>query len=256
MRGLRDKRVLVAGSATGIGAATAARLGAEGAKVVLGDINDDGARAVAERITADGGSALAVRFDLADPNSVEALVSAAVAHLGGLDGVACVAADTSPATIGGDVAVVDMDVKLWEHVLRTNLVGYALVAKHAVPHLIAAGGGAIVNVSSGAAWAADDVRPAYSASKAGVNTLSRHLAKAYGKQGVRANSVAPGAVFTESFRTNMGDEAEEWVLAMSTANRVGYPEDLASTIVYLLSDDAEWVTGQVWSVNGGSFFRE
>jgi NAD(P)-dependent dehydrogenase (short-subunit alcohol dehydrogenase family) len=256
MRGLRGRRILVAGSASGIGAATAVRLGEEGARVVLGDVNEDGARAVAERITAAGGSARALRFDLVDPASIDALVSATVEHLGGLDGVANVAADTSPATILSDVAVLDMDVTLWEHTLRANLIGFAVIAKHAVPHLVEAGGGSVVNVSSGAAWGGEDVRPAYAASKAGVNTLTRHLAKAYGKQGVRANSVAPGAVFTEAFRVNMGEEAKKWMLATAATNRIGYPEDLANTIVYLLSDDAEWVTGQVWSVNGGSFLRE
>jgi NAD(P)-dependent dehydrogenase (short-subunit alcohol dehydrogenase family) len=253
---MRGKRILVAGSATGIGAATAIRLGEKGANLILGDLNEEGANTVAERITTAGGSARALRFDLADAESIDSLVAAAVAHLGGLDGVANVAADTSPETIGGDKAVLDMDVALWEHVLRTNLIGFAVIAKHAIPHLVGAGGGAIVNVSSGAAWAGEDVRPAYAASKAGVNTLTRHLAKAYGKQGVRANSVAPGAVFTESFRTNMGEAAKEWMLRLSATNRIGYPEDLANTIVFLLSDDAEWVSGQVWSVNGGAFLRE
>lgn len=256
MRGLRGKRILVAGSASGIGAATAVRLGEEGARLVLGDLDEDGAQAVAQRVTAAGGSARAVRFDLVDPDSIDALVAAAVAELGGLDGVANVAADTSPDTINADVAVVDMDVALWEHTLRANLIGFALIAKHAVPHLVEAGGGAIVNISSGAAWAGEDVRPAYAASKAGINTLTRHLAKAYGKQGVRANSVAPGAVFTEAFEANMGERAKEWMLAIAATNRIGYPADLANTIAFLLSDDAEWVTGQVWSTNGGSLLRE
>jgi NAD(P)-dependent dehydrogenase (short-subunit alcohol dehydrogenase family) len=125
MRGLTGKRILVAGSATGIGAATAIRLGEEGARLYLGDINEAGASATAEKIRAAGGAAEAVRFDLADPASVQQLVSGAVDHLSGLDGIANVAADLSPATLGKDVEVTEMDVAIWQHTLNANLVGFA-----------------------------------------------------------------------------------------------------------------------------------
>ena len=256
MRGLDGKRILVAGGATGIGAATAERLGREGARLYLGDINEEGVRAVAERINAAGGAAAAARFDLADEASVEALVAGAVAHLGGLDGVANIAADLSPETLGNDGPLLDMSVAIWERTLRANLIGYALIAKHAVPHLIAAGGGAIVNTSSGASWVGEPVRPAYAASKAGINALTRHIASAYGKEGVRANSVSPGAVMSETALATMSDEFKAQMLAGVTVPRLGQPDDLASTICFLLSDDASWVSGQVWSVNGGAGFRD
>jgi NAD(P)-dependent dehydrogenase (short-subunit alcohol dehydrogenase family) len=256
MRGLKDKRVLVAGGATGIGAATALRLGEEGARLYLGDINEDGARRVAEEIVAAGGSAASAHFDLADTASVEALVHRAVEHLGGLDGVANVAADLSPATLGNDVEVLDMDVSVWEQTLRANLIGYALIAKYAMPHLIGGGGGAIVNTSSGATSSGEPVRPAYAASKAGVNTLTRHLASAYGDRGVRVNAVSPGAVMSESALINMSEEMQSRMLSLVTVGRLGRPADLAQTIAFLLSDDADWVSGQVWSVNGGAKFRE
>ncbi|GAA0431184.1 glucose 1-dehydrogenase [Leifsonia naganoensis] len=256
MRGLNTKRILVAGSASGIGAATAIRLGQEGAHLVLGDINLDGAESTAQAIRDAGGTATAARFDLADAASVEQLVQSAVDSLGGLDGVANVAADLSPATLGNDVEVTDMDVAIWEQTLRANLIGFALIAKYAVPHLAEAGGGSIVNTSSGASWVGEKTRPAYAASKAGINALSRHLAATYGHQGIRANSVSPGAVLSETAIATMSDDFKAAMLAGVTLPRLGRPEDLAQTIVFLLSDDADWVSGQVWSVNGGGGFRD
>ncbi len=256
MRGLSGKRILVAGGATGIGAATARRLGEEGARLVVGDLNESGAQAVAEEIRAAGGQATARRFDLADADSVAALVDFTVTELGGLDGVANVAADLSPGTLGNDVALLDMDVAIWEQTLRANLIGYALTNKHAIPHLIAAGGGAIVNTTSGAYWVGEDTRPAYAASKAGINTLTRHIAKAYGKDGIRANSVSPGAVLSETALVNMTEDFKAAMLAGVTVPRLGVPADLAQTICFLLSDDTSWVSGQVWSVNGGGGFRD
>lgn len=256
MRGLKGKRILVAGSASGIGAATAIRLGEEGAHLVLGDINIDGATATAQRITDAGGTATAVQFDLADTDSVTALVNTAVSTLGGLDGVANVAADLSNATLGNDVELLNMDVAIWEKTLRANLIGFALINKQAIPHLIERGGGPIVNTTSGAYWVGEAVRPAYAASKAGINTLTRHIASAYGRQGIRANSVSPGAVLSETALATMSEDFKAQMLAGVTVERLGKPEDLANTICFLLSDDTEWVTGQVWSVNGGGGFRD
>ncbi|WP_229068984.1 SDR family NAD(P)-dependent oxidoreductase [Actinoplanes sp. DH11] len=256
MRGLDGKRILVAGAATGIGAATALRLGREGARLHLGDLNESGVQEIAAEVNAAGGSATAGRFDLADAASVAGLVESAVKQLGGLDGVANVAADLSPATLGNDVAVTEMDPSVWEQTLRANLIGYALISKHAVPHLIAAGGGAIVNTTSGASWVGESTRPAYAASKAGINALTRHIASAYGKDGIRANAVSPGAVLSETALAMMSEEFKAQMRAGVTVPRLGVPDDLASTIAYLLSDDTSWVSGQVWSVNGGGGFRD
>lgn len=256
MRGLEGKRILIAGSASGIGAATAIRLGEEGAKLYLGDINEAGAEATADRVRAAGGAATAQRFDLADADSIELLLQSAVSELGGLDGVANVAADLSPATLSNDSPLLEMDPEIWEHTLRANLLGFALINKGAIPHLIQAGGGSIVNTSSGASWVGEAVRPAYAASKAGINALTRHIASAYGKRNVRANSVSPGAVLSETAIATMSEEFKEQMRAGVTVPRLGKPEDLANTIAFLLSDDTEWVSGQVWSVNGGGGFRD
>lgn len=205
MRGLSGKRIVVCGGATGIGAATAKRLAEEGARVVVGDVNVVGAEKTAAGIAAAGGTALAAEFDLADAASIEALMARAVAEFGGLDGVFNVGADTSPDTIGGDTDLLGMDAGLWRHTLDVNLVGYAHSCRAAIPLLLDQGGGAIVNTSSGAALVGEAVRPAYAASKAGINALTRHVASRWGKEGIRCNGVMPGLVLSEILMRNTTD---------------------------------------------------
>lgn len=250
VNGLKGKRILVAGCATGIGAATAKRLAAEGASLVLGDINEAGLQAVARSVDAPWQI-----FDLADTESIDELVSFAVERLGGLDGVASVAADTRQSQVLRDLELLDMDPELWRHALNVNLIGLAWIANKTLPHLLETGGGSIVNVTSDATVSPYPVPVAYSASKAGINAMTRHVSSRWGKQGIRCNAVSPGAVMSEAMYA-MGEEYIESMRAGSPHARLGEPEDLAATIAFLLSDDAEWVSGQVWSVNGGSYMRE
>jgi NAD(P)-dependent dehydrogenase (short-subunit alcohol dehydrogenase family) len=198
MKGLNGKRIIIAGGGNGIGAATAERLAAEGAAVIVGDINLDAAQATTKRIADTGATALAVEFDLADEQSVRALVDTAVDQFGGVDGLYNVGADVSADVLGRDGDLLDMDPNVWRRTLEVNLIGYAHTARAVLPLLLKNGGGAIVNTSSLAAHVGDQVRAGYQASKAGVNALTRHIANRWGKEGVRANCVSPGVVLTES----------------------------------------------------------
>ncbi|MGW0523232.1 SDR family NAD(P)-dependent oxidoreductase [Crossiella sp. NPDC003009] len=256
MRGLRGKRIVIAGGATGIGAATAGRLAAEGAAVLVGDIDLGGAQATAKGIGDAGGTAIAAGFDLGDEGSITALVERAVAELGGIDGLFNVGADLSLDTMNRDTDLLGMDPAVWRRNHDINLLGYALTCREVIPHFLRQGGGVIVNTSSGAAWGADPSRPAYAASKAGVSALTRHIAGRWGKEGIRCNGIAPGIVLTETLKRHDVEELKARAMRGLKSTRLGEPEDLAAVAAFLLSDDAAYVSGQVWSVCGGWSTRE
>ncbi|MBB2911291.1 NAD(P)-dependent dehydrogenase (short-subunit alcohol dehydrogenase family) [Streptosporangium becharense] len=256
MRGLTGKRIVICGGATGIGAATAVRLAEEGCRVLIGDVNVAGAEETAGRIIAAGGTALAAGFDLSDEASVRTLMDRAVSDLGGVNGLFNVGADLSPGTIGHDGDLSAMDAAVWRRTLEVNLIGYAHSCRAVIPLLLERGGGAIVNTSSNAAFVGEPLRPAYAASKAGVNALTRHVASRWGKKGIRCNGVSPGMVLSETGMTHMSEEFLAAGLVGTRSTRLGRPSDLAAVVAFLLSDDAEWINGQTWSIDGGGSLRD
>lgn len=257
MRGLQGKRIVVnGGGGNGMGAATSKRLAAEGAQVIVGDINEAAAQATAEEIRAVGGTAKAFQFDLSDETSTNALIQAAIAEYGGIDGLANVAAELSPEVMAADLDVLEMNVATWNRVFRVNTIGTALACREAIRQFVKQGtGGAIVNVSSAVANDGEDTRPAYAASKAAVQAFTRQIALRWGPEGIRCNCVAPGITLNARSEVSMPPEFKEKWLKLTTMRRFGRPDDLAATITFLLSDDASWVSGQVWHVNGGSHFN-
>ncbi|MDT5334682.1 MAG: hypothetical protein QOD90_187 [Mycobacterium sp.] len=254
LRGLTDRVVVVVGGATGIGAATAARLGEEGARVVVGDLAGEAAQRTAERIVAAGGVASAAAFDLADPDSVAGLIDTAANVYGGIDAIFNVGADM--AAIRADTDVVDIDLEIWNRVMAVNLRGYVVAMKHAIPRMLTRGGGAIVNMSSAAAFQGEPVRPAYAAAKAGIGALTRHVASRWGKEGIRCNAVAPGFTATEAIQSApQWPELEASALKRIRAPRVGETDDVAALVAFLLSDEGAWINGQVVNVDGGTVLR-
>lgn len=251
MRGLKDKSIVVAGGATGIGAATAQRLGEEGARVLVGDINLKGAQATAERVRQAGGRAVAALFDLADDDSCRELLSRAVAEFGALDGLFNVAAELRPEIVGQDTNLVDVPVEIWKRTLDVNLTGYFYLCRHAIPVMREGRGGSIVNTLSGLAFYGDRTKAAYQVSKLGIQAMIRHIALVWGRDGIRCNGVAPGLVLTETALNGLSDEERTEIRSKQTAARNGKGEDLAAAAAFLLSDDAEWINGQVHMVNGG-----
>jgi NAD(P)-dependent dehydrogenase (short-subunit alcohol dehydrogenase family) len=255
MKGVAGQAILVAGGATGIGAATARRLAAEGARVAIGDLDADGAKRVAASIDEAGGTAFAFGYDQADEDSCARLVRQAAEVLGGLVGLHANAADLSPETVGRDRQLLKMDVAVWERTLRVNLIGYAVLIREVLPYLLDAGGGAIVCTSSDASDLGQVSQPAYAASKAGINALIRHVASKWGAQRIRANAVAPGVVLSETALASQTEESMRTLRAGTRSDRLGAPADVAGAVAYLMSEDGAWVTGQVWSVNGGLVLR-
>lgn len=254
LRGLDGKVAIVAGGATGIGAATAARLAAEGCSVVIGDIAAETAADTAAQIAAAGGKVASVWFDLADPESITALIGFTAAEFGEPDLLFNVGSDMS--LLADDTDVVDIDLAVWERTMTVTLRGYLLMMKHTIPRLLARGGGAIVNMASAAAFEGEPVRPAYATAKAGITALTRHVASKWGRQGVRCNAVAPGLVATKAIRS-----APQWpdlqaaALKRTRSVRVGDPEDIAATVAFLMSDEGSWINGQTLNIDGGTILR-
>jgi NAD(P)-dependent dehydrogenase (short-subunit alcohol dehydrogenase family) len=256
MRGLRDKTFLIAGGATGIGAATAKRVAAEGARVAVGDINLAGAAATAEQIAQSGGRAIAVEFDLSDTQSVQHLVDRTIEEFGGIDGLHNVGADLSDDNLGRDTTILDTGMDVWQRTLDVNLLGYVRTIQAVLPHLLNNGGGSIVNTSSGAALGSDPLHVAYGASKAAVNHLTRHVAVNWGKRNIRSNGVMPGLVMGETQEQQNDLQLQQAFLMFGKTTRLGKPDDLAAVTTFLLSEEAEWITGQVWYIGGGSHLRQ
>lgn len=245
---LQGKAVMIIGAGTGIGAATARRLVREGARVCLADINLPAAKALADEL---GESALAVAVDIADEASVNAAVAAGAAWLGGLDGVHVNAADLR--VIFQDSDALSLDLAVFDRTLAVNLRGHLLCTRAALPHLLARGGGAMVYTTSGASHSGEPQRPSYAASKGGLNALMRHVASRWGREGVRANCVAPGFVMTPEMIAGgqVPDKLITAFLSRTPSTRVGQADDIAGVAAMLLSDDGAWINGQVIHVNGG-----
>lgn len=253
MRGLKGKVAVIAGGGTGIGAATAIRLAEEGVAVAVGDINIEAAKAVAGKITGAGGKAIAVKFDVSDDSSVKALVQAAVETYGGIDLMHANAADLSLCLT--DTDAVDVSLDLFDRTIAVNLRGHLLCTRHAIPALLKRGGGAIVYTSSGAAYVGEPERVSYAVSKSGINALMRHVASRWGKEGIRSNAIAPGLVMTEGALANMPEERQAYMIEIGRSPRLGRPADIASMVAMLMSDDGDWINGQVISIDGGITMR-
>jgi NAD(P)-dependent dehydrogenase (short-subunit alcohol dehydrogenase family) len=253
---LKDRRVIVFGSATGIGAATVKRLAEEGALVCAADINLAGAEAAAQ---AAGNGAFAVHVDISDEQSVNDAVKAAVDRLGGLDGAHINAADLR--VIMEDSDALALDLAVFDRTIAVNLRGHLLCTRAVVPHLLKNKESAIVYTSSGSAHGAEPTRPSYAMSKAGVNALMRHVSSRWGKEGLVANVLAPGFTVTGEMKAQMeanGPEAEKWAqyfMSRTPHTRLGESEDHAAVVALLLSADGRWINGSIIDVNGGSLMR-
>ena len=245
---LDGKRVLVTGASSGIGREVANRFAREGARVAVGGRDPERTHRTVDEI---GSAAVAALGDVSEPETARAVVETAAAALGGLD---CVI-NNAGVDVSDWVPVHEWDVATFDELLRINLRGPFLVSKYAIPHLLAAGGGSIVHMSSVCAitvWTGDC---GYDISKAGLNMLSDHIAVEYGPRGIRSNTLMPGVIETELHRSVMdsmdgGAEMEAELLTKHPIGRFGRVDEVADACVFLCADEAGFMTGANISIDG------
>ncbi|MCE0762100.1 SDR family oxidoreductase [Pseudonocardia kujensis] len=249
--------VVVTGAGSGIGAATALRLGGQGYQVVCADVSPDRSAEVAEKLIANGGRADAVPTDVTDGKQVQQLVGRTIGRFGRIDAL------INNAGVGSVGSAVEVDEAEWNRVLSTNLTGAWLCARAVLPHMTQARRGSIVNLSSITALHGYPRIAAYSAAKGGIIALTRQMARDVAEHGVRVNAVVPGTVHTPLTQGlwdgggGFGGSAatvDEQVSAAGAGyplGRLGTADEISSMIAFLTSDAAAWITGQVHVVDGG-----
>ena len=247
---LESKVALISGGSRGLGAAAAHLFAREGARVVIGDILDAAGRGVESDIKARGGEALFVHLDVTRESDWQRAMEDTAAAFGRLDVL------VNNAGILRRERVLETTEKTWDQVMSVNAKGVFLGTKHAIREMRKAGGGSIVNISSGAGITGSKSNAAYHASKGAVRLFTKSAAIQYARDGIRVNSVHPGPIETDMLASAYPDESSlEERLAEIPLGRFGVPEDVAWAVLYLASDEASYVTGSELSVDGGRTAR-
>lgn len=241
---LNGKVAIVTGGARGIGAATARAFVRAGAKVVIGDVNEQGLEAIAEEL---GASVQTRRADITTEAGIAGLVEEAVNTFGRLD----VLHNNAAFVVEEDVDVVSTTDAAWRTTFDFAVMAVVWGLRHGIPAMTANGGGSIVNMSSGASVIASATKAAYGSCKAAIEALTMYTAAQYGTEGIRCNAVQPGFVLTEGIREVFDEEHQRQVAAQSAMGRICTPDDIANVVVWLASAASGYVNGQVIPVNGG-----
>jgi NAD(P)-dependent dehydrogenase (short-subunit alcohol dehydrogenase family) len=243
-KSLEGKIAVITGAGSGMGLSTSKLFHAHGAKVVLTDISGNEQQVAAEL----GENAIALTGDISKSDHVAALVDLAVQSFGGIDVLANIAG------IPGKMTPLDETTEqTFEDLIAVNLRGVFLTMKMTIPHMVARGGGSIVNVASTAALIGTPGLVAYAASKAGVAALTKGAACEYGKHKIRVNAVCPGVIKTPMYDSGIADNpgVVDYLMSMVPLARHGWPEEIANPLLFFASDASSYVTGQVMAVDGG-----
>lgn len=256
MKRLAGRVALITGGGDGIGRAAALAFSREGAKVAIAEINAALGREATELVGAQGGEALFVATDVTSEESVRAAVEAAVARFGKLDTLFNCAGGSVPA----DKPVTELDLSVFEHTIGLDLKGTMLACKHAIPKIVAAGGGAVINMSSGAALRGASPAQVYTAAKGAIVSLTRSMAGTYAKDNVRVNCICAGRIDTPRVRRTYGlpgrpggvaDPQDASGQIKTYPFWVGQPEDIANIALFLASEESRMITGAAIPADGG-----
>jgi NAD(P)-dependent dehydrogenase (short-subunit alcohol dehydrogenase family) len=239
-----------AGGVGGIGECTARLLAEAGARVVLADLPGSKLEETAASLIKQGYDATHCATDISDERSVESLIRFTQQKHGRLDILDNNAASQGQAE---DRDITTMSVELWDHIMGVNARGAMLMCKHALPVMMAGGGGSIINISSGTSMAGDFFATAYAASKGAVNTLTRYVATQYGAKGIRCNALVLGLIATPILNAVMPEPLRDIFRDNKLVGRLGEPRDVAEMVLFLASDRSRFITGQLLPVDGGFY---
>ena len=248
MKRLEGKVGIITGAVRGIGRATAERFSAEGASLVLADIDGDGIEKTAAEISAGGGNVVGQRCDVSDAASCEAVVKRALDEFGKLNVLM-----NNAAYFIGKNTVEEVDIAEWRRAIDVNLTGPMLMSKYAVPAMRASGGGSIIHVASQLGSVGKPMRSDYCAVKGGLIQMARSMAADHVGDNIRVNSLSPGPIGTERIFERSGSEeaAQQESGALTLMGRVGLPTEIANAALFLASDESSFMTGDDLLVDGG-----
>jgi NAD(P)-dependent dehydrogenase (short-subunit alcohol dehydrogenase family) len=256
MKRLDGRVAFIAGGGAGIGAASALLFAREGAKIIVADIDERGGRAAADAVAAHGGEALFVRADVTNEDSVRDAVEAGAAKFGKIDTLLNSAGGSLPA----DSPITEVEMAVWDRTMVLDVKGTMLVCRHAIPRIIAAGGGSVVNMSSGAGLRGANPAHIYTAAKGAIISLTRTLAGTYALKNVRVNCICAGRINTERVRKTYGmpgkpgsapDRQNVTEQIKTYPFWMGEPEDIAAVALFLASNESRMITGAAIAADGG-----